>query len=45
VVSDLGEPGAPAQLRGGLDVRNDGVVDVAALIELLEKAPAPGGTG
>ena len=45
VVSDLGEPSAPAQLRAGLDVRNDGVVDVAALTELLEKAPAPGGTG
>ena len=45
VVSDLGEPGAPAQLRAGVDVRNDGVVDVAALTELLEKVPAPGGTG
>ena len=45
MISDLGEPGAPAQLRAGVDVRNDGVVDVAALTELLEKVPAPGGTG
>ena len=42
VVSDLGEPDAPAELRAGLDVRNDGVVDVASLTTLLEKAAAPG---
>jgi hypothetical protein len=41
VVSDLGEPGAPAQLRAGLDVRHDGVVDVASLATLLDEAPAP----
>ena len=41
VVSDLGEPGAPAQLRAGLDVRNDGVVDVAALARLLDETAAP----
>ena len=40
VVSDLGEPGAPAQLRAGLDVRHDGVVDVASLTTLLDEAPA-----
>ena len=41
VVSDLGEPGAPAQLRAGLDIRNEGVVDVAALSRVLEEANAP----
>jgi HAD superfamily hydrolase (TIGR01509 family) len=42
VVSDLGEPGAPAQVRAGLDVRNDeGVVDVAALSRVLDEADAP----
>jgi len=42
VVSDLGEPDAPAEFRAGLDVRNDGVVDVASLTALLEEAAAPG---
>jgi len=42
VVSDLGEPGAPAELRAGLDVRTDGVVDVASLSRMLDEAPAPG---
>jgi beta-phosphoglucomutase-like phosphatase (HAD superfamily) len=41
VVSDLGEPGAPAQLRAGRDVRHAGVVDVASLTTLLDEAPAP----
>jgi HAD superfamily hydrolase (TIGR01509 family) len=41
VVSDLGEPGVPAELRSGLDVRTDGVVDVASLSRMLDEAPAP----
>lgn len=41
VVSDLGEPDAPAQLRAGLDVRTDGVVDVASLERVLDEAAAP----
>ena len=41
VVSDLGEPGAPAELRAGLDVRTDGIVDVASLSRMLDEAPAP----
>jgi len=42
VVSDLGEPGAPAQVRAGLDIRNpQGVVDVAALSRVLDEADAP----
>jgi HAD superfamily hydrolase (TIGR01509 family) len=43
VVSDLGDPGAPAEFKAGLDVRNgDGVVDVAGITTVLEEAPAPG---
>lgn len=41
VVSDLGEPGAPAQFRAGVDVREDGIVTVASLDRILTQTPAP----
>ena len=41
VVSDLGEPGAPGRYRAGLDVRHDGVIDVASLERLLAQTTAP----
>jgi HAD superfamily hydrolase (TIGR01509 family) len=42
VVSDLGDPGAPADFKAGLDVRNgDGVIDVAGLSTVLDEVPAP----
>lgn len=45
VVSDLGEPGAPATYRAGQDVRHDGVIDVASLEQLLASTPAPATAG
>ncbi len=41
VLSDLGEPGSPAAFRAGLDVRHDGVVDLASLEQILARTPAP----
>ncbi|PWJ25442.1 HAD superfamily hydrolase (TIGR01509 family) [Branchiibius hedensis] len=42
VVSDLGEPDAPAQYRSGLDVRDvDGTVTVPSLQLILDKADRP----
>lgn len=42
VVSDLGEPDAPAQYRAGADVRDGGIVTVASLDRILTETPAPG---
>ena len=42
VVSNLGEPGAPAHYRAGLDVRDeDGLVTVSSLELILDKADRP----
>jgi beta-phosphoglucomutase-like phosphatase (HAD superfamily) len=41
VVSDLGEPSAPAQYRAGADVREDGIITVASLERILTDTPAP----
>jgi len=41
VVSDLGEPAAPAQYRAGTDVREDGIITVESLDRILAQTPAP----
>lgn len=41
VVSDLGEPAAPAQYRAGADVRTDGIITVASLQRILTETAAP----
>lgn len=41
VVSDLGEPDAPAQYRAGRDVRDNGVITVSSLDRILAETPAP----
>jgi beta-phosphoglucomutase-like phosphatase (HAD superfamily) len=41
VVSDLGEPSAPAQYRAGTDVREDGIITVESLDRILTQTPAP----
>ncbi|WP_395729305.1 HAD-IA family hydrolase [Nakamurella sp.] len=41
VVSDLGEPSAPAQYRAGADVRADGIITVASLQRILTETAAP----
>ncbi len=42
VVTDLGEPGAPSDLKAGLDARNEnGIIDVSSLNTLLDQTSAP----
>ena len=44
VVSDLGEPSAPARLLAGADVRENGIVTVSSLERILAETPAPEAT-